>query len=88
MRLATDKGDPGFPAWRRAIALGRKITVTVDGIEQNSCLMADEEEGQVRRCVLADDGGIQVDPDKPDEVWTEIARGEVRITLGPKGSDI
>lgn len=88
MRLATDKHDPGYPAWDRARALGRKITVTLDGVEQKSCTMADEEEGQVRRCVLTDDGRIQVDPDKSDEVWTEIVRGDVRIMLGAKGSEI
>lgn len=45
MRLSIEPSDPGF----QPIPIARLATVTLDGVKQNDCTVADEEAGYVVR---------------------------------------
>lgn len=78
---SNDKADSGWPAWNDVIKAGKRILVTLDGVEQNMVSMADDEQGEICRCILDDEGHAQVDPDHPDLIWVEKVRGDVRIII-------
>lgn len=79
MRLAANKDDPGY-AHYSAIS-HKKIDVFLDGVEQKHVEMADEEAGEILRCVTDAEGHIQIDPKNPYRVWTETVRGKVEIKV-------
>lgn len=79
MRVSSNKDDAGFDAFMGALANGQSVHVYLDGVEQTHVSMADDDLGQVTRCVLGEDRRIQADPAKADEVWTETVTGKVEI---------
>lgn len=81
MRRSSIEGDAGYLPWCHEHNMGCKHRIFLDEVEQFHVSMADEDEGFIVRCVLDDDGCIQADPSKPDEVWTERIEGEVRIDV-------
>lgn len=81
MRLSTVKGEPGFILWEELLRSGTDIEVFLDGIKQEWVDMADDQQGVIRRAVLDANGELQIDPDNPDRVYTELVTGKVRIIL-------
>lgn len=79
MRVSSIKGDPGYPQWSVAKAHGKTVKVYLDGVEQTHCSVADTDQGFVKRCVLNEEGRVQVDPNDPEMIWTERAEGNVRV---------
>lgn len=79
MRVSSNKDDAGFDAFMGALAAGRSVHVYLDGVEQTHVSVADDELGQVTRCVLDEKGRIQVNPAKSDEVWIETVTGKVEV---------
>lgn len=62
-----------------ARAAGKRYRVTLDGVEQRFCWMADDERGVVEVAVLDDAGQLQPDPEDPEHLWKEFRRGKVTI---------
>ena len=81
MRYSSNKDDPGYAAFMAAIGEGKSVRVFLDGAEQNHCSMADDDLGEVTRCVVDAGGKIQPDPAKPDHIWVETVTGAVRIVV-------
>lgn len=81
MRLSTVKGDRGYARCSELLAQGKHIGVLLDGVEQRLVETADEEQGVVVRCVFDGNGDIQINPDKPNEVWYETVCGKVEIKI-------
>lgn len=63
--------------WQRYFKESPKIYL--DGVLQPKVTLADDAEGYVVRCVLDGAGSCQIDPNKPDEIWTEQVWGKVEI---------
>lgn len=81
MRVSTDKDDAGFWQFNLLMAAEKQIDVFLDGIHQKHCMTADDECGIVVRCVVDSEGGIQISPDNPNEIWYETVAGKVEIRL-------
>lgn len=79
MRLSTRGEEVGFTAYRMAIANGKAIRIYLGDVEMKQCTMADDENGEVRRCVLSPNGYI-VD-DGNGNVLEETLFGDVRIEI-------
>lgn len=77
MRISIDETDRGFEAWMLAGGHSTKWDITVDGVQQDWCVMADQELGEVRRHALDENGKHIIDI---DEVRTETVFGKVIIT--------
>ncbi len=78
MRISVEKNDPGYAAYQRAKAEGYDFVVELNGVRVSGT-MADSGTGEVKVPVLDARGMIQIDPNKPDEIWHEIRRGRVTI---------
>jgi len=80
MRLSSNKdAGPAFDAYQRFLIEHGVPHVFLDGVEQPKCCMADDEAGEIKRCVLDAEGRIQADPNNPEAIWTEIVTGKVEI---------
>lgn len=74
MRVSVWPNDAGYLAYKRGY---KGCKVTLDGVEVNRALMADEELGQVVRAALNENGQVySVD----EEIATETLYGLVKIT--------
>lgn len=80
MRLTKIPGAYGYEC-SRELMRGKQVDVFLDGEKQKSVLEADEEGRFIIRCVLDAQGLVQVDPNKPDEIWRETVHGVVRIEI-------
>jgi hypothetical protein len=80
VRLSADENDPGYAAWM-AIPNRFEVTIFLDGVEQRSVVTADDEDGFVVKSKLDAQGNVQVNPEKPDEIWMEMLHGAVRIEV-------
>ncbi|TCV66280.1 hypothetical protein [Neorhizobium sp. S3-V5DH] len=78
MRLSSDKDDAGYAAWCHLNGDGKVARVFLDGIPQKDATMADDEIGEVRRCVRTAEGNLAVGH---DEILMETVKGEVRIVI-------
>ena len=79
--MSVDRDDHSFSAFEAAKAAGKNVRAYLDGVEVEHCRMADDELGVVERIVPDEAGRPQTDPDNPNEIWTEIVRGEVEIII-------
>ena len=87
MRISTDESQEGYKTFRAAKDAGVRIRVMLDGVEQKYCFMADTRERIVERAVLNEVGEVQVDPENPDQILTEIVSGAsvtIRFEKGGK----
>lgn len=84
MRLSSDKDDAGYRAWCELNGDGKRVKVFLNGVEQRGVTMADDEAGEVRRCVHTPAGNIAVDKNA-GEILMETVKGsvEIQITEGP-----
>lgn len=80
MRLSSDKDDAGYRAWCELNGDDKRVKVFLNGVEQRDVTMADEEAGEVRRCVRTSDGNIAVDK-HAGEFLMETVRGSVEILI-------
>lgn len=80
MRLSVDKNDDGHVEWCKLTGDGKRVRVLLDGVDQKHCLMADEDAGEVRRCVVTDAGNIAVDY-VAGEFLHETVKGKVQIVI-------
>lgn len=60
---------------------GKRIRVFLDGVEQSLVITADEETGELVRCVPDANGKPQVDPADRESVWIETLRGRVEVRI-------
>lgn len=81
MRRSSNEGDAGYADWFAEHSEGKVHRIFLDGVEQRQVSMADEDLGVVDRCVLDDQGRVQINPDQPDEVWIERVSGTVEIRI-------
>ena len=83
MRLSSNDQDPeAFAAYQRVMAERGIPYVYLDGVLQPKCSLADDEKGEIVRCVVDAEGRAQVDPNNPEEIWVETVRGKVEIMFG------
>lgn len=82
MRCSAEKGDPGYDNFIVAMEHGRKVTVTLDGVEQDMVITADEEQGFVRRLVKDAEGHVYHDATR-NCATDEVVRGSVKIVIEP-----
>ncbi|WLS01743.1 hypothetical protein [Shinella oryzae] len=80
MRLSSDKDDAGYRAWCELNGDDKRVTVFLDGVEQRDVTMADDEAGEVRRCVRTPAGNIAVDKNA-GEFLMETVKGSVEIQI-------
>lgn len=84
MRITSNKGDYGYQVFKFAMDCGKSIHIFLNGIEQKGVSVADEDGGYIIKDVLDKEGNCQVNPNKPDEVWVETLKGDVKIEIrGP-----
>lgn len=82
MRLSSNSQEPAaYEAYLRAIAERGIPHVYLDGVLQPKCSLADDEKGEIVRCVVDANGRVQVDPNNTEEVWVETVTGRVKITF-------
>jgi hypothetical protein len=81
MRLSSDKEDPGYAAWCHVNGDGKVARVYLDGVLQRDAVMADDDKGEVRRCVRTADGNLARGH---DEFLMETVRGKVEIRTEAK----
>jgi len=77
MRYATDRSDPGYANYRRAMP----CRVYLDGVEIKHCFMADEEAGEIHAGCQDAAGKLFLDP-VLGKVKTQTLRGHVRVVAG------
>lgn len=80
MRISCLKGDAGERRYAELCGDGKKIKIFLDGVEQREALIADEEEGFVRRVVLTQKGKLAYNP-ATEAVLEETVRGKVRVEI-------
>lgn len=78
-RVSCNRDDPGYSQYTAAKSNNKNIIVLLDGAEVHYCSVADDELGFVVRCVLDENGRIQVDPNDSGRIWEERLTGEVEI---------
>ena len=78
MRISVDESDPGHALYKRLRDSGVIIRVSVDGVQQMHCLMADDELGTVIRYKAVAEGLLVVED---DSLVDEIITGKVEFTL-------
>lgn len=61
--------------------VGRRARIYLDGKLIEKVRTADEEQGFVVRCVLDENGRVQVNPNNRDEIWVERLDGRVQIRM-------
>lgn len=76
MRISIDKADRGYEAWVLAGCYCTKWDITLNGVAENDCIMADDELGEVKRFALDENGKHIIDG---DDVRTETVFGKVTI---------
>ncbi|RWX78263.1 hypothetical protein EPK99_06420 [Neorhizobium lilium] len=81
MRLSSDKDDPGYRDWCILNGDGKLVRVFLDGALQKGALMADDEAGEVRRCVFTPEGNYARGH---EEFLTEVVKGKVEILIEAK----
>lgn len=77
-RLSSDKDDEGYRAWCILNGDGKLAKVYLDGVEQPDCLMADAQQGIVRRLVRTPGGNIAIGH---GEALQETVPGFVEIVI-------
>lgn len=80
MRISVETRTRGHAAWQRIVDAGGRITVTLDGIAQLNCLMADDKAGEVKRLVV-DARGQPIEDEATGDPVTELVTGAVSITI-------
>jgi uncharacterized protein YabE (DUF348 family) len=58
--------------------VARRLAISLDGQLQTHVVSYDMDAGELVRHVLRD-GHPQVNPDHPDEVWSETVKGSVTV---------
>lgn len=80
MRISVERGSRGFAAWQRIVDAGGRAIVSLDGVQQRHCLMADDKIGEVKRLVTGENGHVVEDPETGD-AKAETVTGKVEITV-------
>jgi hypothetical protein len=80
MRLSTDKGDAGFPAFAALVADGKRVTVMLDGVEMSDVETCDDAAGEIVRFAKDENGDLRLNETR-DEILRETLRGVVTIVI-------
>lgn len=72
MRVSCEKDDPGYKYWLK----NKQCRIFLNDIEVDSCIMADSDEGVIKRFVKDEIGNFVADG---DGIKTEILKGKVEI---------
>lgn len=76
MRVSISESDPDF--WARKGFASGTCSVVLDGVAQNDCTLADEENGYVER-YARDENGQFIDGPEPGVGYIERVYGRVTI---------
>lgn len=89
MIVSTNQDNDGYHCWKSLTDAGKRVFVYLNGEKQQHVSVADDLNGYVRRCVIDDDGNIQIDPSDPERVliWEETVYGDVRIEILEPAND-
>ena len=80
MRVSSDKADPGYAAWCALNGDSKIAVVFLNGEKVRDAVMADEEAGEVRRCVRTAADNLAFDKNTGD-ILKETLKGEVKIVV-------
>ncbi|OHV81613.1 hypothetical protein [Rhizobium sp. LCM 4573] len=80
MRVSSDKADPGYADWCKLNGDRKIVTVYLDGEKVRDAVMADEEAGEVRRCVRTEADNLAFDK-KTGDILRETLRGKVKVVV-------
>ena len=80
MRISVETRTRGHAAWQRIVDAGGRVTVTLDGVVQLHCLMADDKTGEVKRLVV-DARGQPIEDEAAGDPITELVTGAVSINI-------
>ena len=78
MRISVYESDPGYALYKRLRDSGVIVRVSVDGVQQVHCLMADTDLGVIIRNKVTPEGFLWVED---DSLVDEIVTGKVEITF-------
>ena len=78
-RISIDRNDPGF----RADAFDPVWIVTLDGVELNDCVTADEDDGKVT-VYARGPSGEYIKDDTGEAIATTVLKGKVVISRRAK----
>lgn len=81
MRISVYESDPGHALYKRCRDSDIVVRVSVDGVQQMNCLMADSDLGVVIRNKVTPEGFLWVED---GSLVDEIATGKVEIILTDK----
>lgn len=59
-------------------AIGERVQITVDGVQQNRCLSYNQDTGEVVRYAMTEGDRFMYDG---DNLLTEVVKGVVEVTL-------
>lgn len=87
MRISVDKDDAGYRTWYELErkGKGKDVAIFLDGIRQWRVLMADDEAGEVTRCVVTPEGNVAID-EVTECLLTETVKGRVEIQILERSS--